>query len=85
MQRSFQPPSALFSPGKQGADFSGRSKDYLVEVDVAGVEMALLLEEVSLVPVGQLQSSRQVFLHISLLFNSLPQTVKLQGQRGHLQ
>ena len=84
MQRSFQPPSALFFPGKQGADFSSCSKNYLVEVEVAVVEMALLLEEVSLVPVRQLQSSRQVFLNISLFFNSLPQSIKLRGERGDL-
>ena len=46
--------------------------------------MALLLEEVSLVPVRQLQSSRQVFLNISLFFNSLPQPVELHGERGDL-
>ena len=46
--------------------------------------MALLLEEVSLVPVRQLQSSRQVFLNISLFFNSLSQPVELHGERGDL-
>ena len=62
-----------------------RSKNYLVEVEVTGVEMALLLEKVRLVPVCQLQRSRQIFLHTFLFLNSLPQTVKLQGERADLQ
>ena len=54
MQRNFQPPSALSSPGKSRKYFFylNETKSYLVEVEVAVVEMALLLEEVSLIPVG---------------------------------
>ena len=43
---------------KKGLFYLNETKSYLVEVEVAVVEMALLFEEVSLIPVGQVQSSR---------------------------
>ena len=42
--------------------------------------MTLLLHQMLLILISQLQSSRQVILHMLLLLNSLSQTVKLQRQ-----